>query len=284
MTLLAALLFHTTKMNPSKQRSKKVDKKLPTGKNLDKPIALTAKQFIETLNAHQSAEALKKNPRFFRDDTNPNPKFLGVRMKTIFDTAKTFAGLPLKEIEKLLESPYYEVRMGGVSIMDIKARNKRISDLERKELFDLYINRHDRIDNWDMVDRSAPHVVGGYLYDKPRDLLYKLAKSKNVWERRTAIVSTYFFIKNGEVADTFGIAKLLIDDQHDLIQKAVGSWIRHAGGRDKKQLKSFLDKYAHTMPRTMLSYAIEKLSKKEKDFYLEMNGKQGAKSNRKMAM
>jgi 3-methyladenine DNA glycosylase AlkD len=246
------------------------------GKNSNVPVKskidiLTAKEFIEKLSKFQSTAEAEKNQRYFRTDTNPKNKMLGVRMKIIFDTAKEFAQLPLREIEKLLDSPYYEVRMGGVSIMDFKARNKKITEEEKKKLFDLYIDRHDRIDNWDLVDRSAPYVVGGYLNDKPREILIKLAKSKNVWERRTSIVSTYYFIRQGDVTDTFRIAELLVKDEHDLIQKAVGSWIRHAGGQNKQQLKNFLDKHAASMPRTMLSYAVEKLSKKEKDFYLEKN-------------
>ena len=101
--------------------------------------------------------------------------------------------MPLDDVEKLLDNPFYEVRMGAVSIMDFQARQKRISDEHRKALFDFYIRRHDRINNWDLVDRAAPHVVGGCLADKPRDVLHQLAKSSNPWERRTAIVSTYFF-------------------------------------------------------------------------------------------
>src|SRR6185369_12379890 len=162
---------------------------------------------------------------------------------------------------------YYEVRLGGVSIMDFQARDKKATPEKKKALFDLYINRHDRINNWDLVDRSAPFVVGGYLFDKPRKILYKLAKSKNVWERRTAIVSTYFFIRQNDIDDTFKIAELLIDDKHDLINKAVGSWVREAGKRDKLKLLSFLDQYAAVMPRVTLRYAVEKLNPKQKEFY-----------------
>ena len=190
-------------------------------------------------------------------------------MKLIFDTAKEFRQIPLAEIEKLLKNSYYEVRMGAVSIMDFKARDKKITDAERKELYDLYIKHHDRIDNWDLVDRSAPYVVGGYLYDKPRDILYKLAGSKNVWERRTAIVSTYFFIRQGDVNDTFQIAELLLKDKHDLIHKAVGSWIREAGKRDQRALIKFLDRHSPSMPKEMLTYAIEKLDKRLKESYTQ---------------
>ena len=156
--------------------------------------------------------------------------------------------------------------------MDYKARDKKITDNERKTLYQLYINRHDRINNWDLVDRSAPYVVGGYLFDKSRTALYKLAKSKNTWERRTAIVSTWYFIRQNDIDDTFKIAALLIDDKEELVNKAVGSWVREAGKRDKQKLLNFLDEYAAIMPRTTLRYAIEKLDKKQKDHYLNFKG------------
>lgn len=228
---------------------------------------MTAKQFISTLTSYQSAEELKKNKRFYTEEGKD--KVLGVRMKTIFDTAKKFMAMPAGEIKKLFASPYYEVRMGAVSIMDFQARRKNITDEEKKILYKLYTGQHDRINNWDFVDRSAPHVVGGYLSDKSRTPLYKLAKSKNVWERRTAMVSTWYFIRQNDLDDTFAIAALLVSDKHEMIHKAVGSWIREAGKRDKKRLLEFLDKYAPVMPRTMLRYAIEKLDKKQKDFYMK---------------
>ena len=192
-------------------------------------------------------------------------------MASIFALAKKLVEMPIVEIEKLLQSDYYEARMGAVSIMDFQARNKKTTPTRKKELFDLYIKCHNRINNWDLVDRSAPYVVGGYLFDKPRNILYKLAKSKNVWERRTAIVSTYYFIRQKDLSDTFKIAELLINDQHDLVQKAVGSWVREAGKYDKLALIEFLDSFAPSMPATMLRYAIEKLDKKEKATYLKSN-------------
>jgi len=229
---------------------------------------LTSKQFLEKLTALKPEQA-GDNSKFFHDADKKN-KFLGVRMGSIFSLAKKFMQMPVDEIEKLLNSDFYEARMGAVSVMDFKARDKKVTDAEKKSLYELYINRHDRINNWDLVDRSAPHVVGGYLFDKSRMPLYKLAKSKNTWERRTAIVSTWYFIRQNDVYDTFKIAALLIDDKEELVNKAVGSWVREAGKRDKQQLLNFLDKYAATMPRTTLRYAIEKLDKKQKDFYLNL--------------
>lgn len=230
---------------------------------------MTSKQFLEELTALQSKKELENVQRFFRDEGKTS-KFLGVRMADIFALAKKYTHLPVADIEKLLKSKYYEARMGAVSIMDFQARDKKTSTERKKELYDLYMSRHDCIDNWDMVDRSAPYVVGGHLADKSRKILYKLAKSKNVWERRTAIVATYYFIRQDDVDDTYKIAALLIHDPHDLIQKAVGSWIREAGKRDKRKLLSFLDLYAATMPRTTLRYAVEKLDAKTKEHYLKI--------------
>jgi 3-methyladenine DNA glycosylase AlkD len=125
--------------------------------------------------------------------------------------------MPVDEIEKLLSSDFYEARMGAVSIMDYKARDKKITDDERKTLYQLYINRHDRINNWDLVDLGCLHMTGRYLFDKRRNILYKLAKSKNLWERRTAIVSTCYFIRQGDIADTFKISEILVNDKEDLV-------------------------------------------------------------------
>ena len=234
---------------------------------------INAKRFVERLKAHSSAEEAKKSLRYFKtgkDEYGEGDKFIGVRMGHVFALAKEFIDMPVNEIEKLLENPIHEARAGAVSIMDFQARSKKTSGSRRKELFDLYLRRHDRINNWDLVDRSAPYVVGGYLVDKPRDVLYKLARSKNVWERRTAIVSTYFFVRQGDVDDTFEIAELLLKDTHDLIHKATGGWLREAGKKDPQRLVSFLDKHAATMPRTALRYAIEHLDKKKRAHYLSM--------------
>ena len=232
---------------------------------------INAKRFVERLKAHRSPDELKKIQRYFKSgegEYSEGDKFMGVRMGQVFALAKEFIEMSPAEIEKLLESPLHEVRAGAVSIMDWQARNKKTPESRRKELFDLYLRRHDRINNWDLVDRSAPYVVGGYLFDKPRAVLYKLARSKNVWERRTAIVSTYYFVRAGDVADTFKIAEMLLTDDQDLIHKATGGWLREAGKKDPQKLKSFLDQHAATMPRTALRYAIERLDKRQRTHYL----------------
>ena len=228
-------------------------------------------QFEKALRKIASPAAVADVTRYFHPDPHSKSKdnkFLGVSIGKIFPIAKKHAGMSRAEIETLLESPYYEVRMGGAAIMDFQARVKGITPEQRKALYSLYLNRHDRINNWDLVDRAAPYVVGGYLIDKPRTPLTKLAKSKNPWERRTAIVSTYFFIRAGETDETFRIAELLVKDKHELVQKAVGSWIREAGKKDPARLLAFLNKHATTMPRTMLRYSVEKLSAAQRAKYL----------------
>ncbi len=230
---------------------------------------MTAAAFLDKLESFQNPSELKNVHRFFSYE-GVESKFFGIKMATIFKLAKEFIAMPLNEIEKLLDSDYYEARIGAVSIMDFQARSKKMTTEAKKELFELYLSKHDQINNWDMVDRAAPYVVGGYLFDKPRTILYTLAKSKKVWERRTAIVATYFFIRQDDLDDTFTIAEILINDKHDLINKAVGSWIREAGKRNKYQLLEFLDKYATTMPRVTLRYAIEKLNAADKKHYLKL--------------
>ncbi len=230
------------------------------------------KQFVAALSGLADPGAVAEVARFFRADPNAHAndnKILGVSFGRVFALAKQFVDLPLADIEQLLDSPYYEVRMGAVSIMDFKARAKRTSAEQRQALFELYLRRHDRINNWDLVDRAAPYVVGGFLSDKPRAVLFDLARSANPWERRTAIVSTYFFIRKGEVEDTFRIAELLVHDAHDLVQKAVGSWVREAGKKDQQRLLRFLKSYAAAMPRTMLRYAVEKLAPEVRAKYLK---------------
>lgn len=237
------------------------------------PITISAAQFIEQLEARRSPQHAKEYLQFFKTGEGQygaGDAFLGVGMGEIFALAKKFIDMPLDEIEQLLESPFHEARVGAVSIMDFQARSKKTSLSQRKALFDLYLRRHDRINNWDIVDRAAPYVVGGYLFDKPRDILYQLARSLNLWERRTAIVSTYYFIRQGEVADTFAIGELLLHDDHDLIHKAVGGWLREAGKKDRHQLLSFLDRHAATMPRVALRYAIEHLDQAQRKHYLDI--------------
>ena len=232
---------------------------------------LTAEKFIERLQALQSREELLKHKRFFKLDPDNQPDdnyFIGVRMGDIFQTSKDFLDMPVGEIEKLMESPIYEARTGALSIMGKAAGEKKVSPERLKELYDLYIRRHDRIDDWGLVDLGAYQVVGRYLEDKPRDILYELTRSDDWWRRRTAIVATAAFIKRGEVEDTYRISEMLLGDKEDLVHKGAGWMLRYAGDKDRAGLLSFLDKNAATMPRVMLRYSIEKLDKEQRQYYL----------------
>lgn len=234
---------------------------------------VTAKQFVQRLKAHSSPEEREKTLRYFKN--TDGDQFIGVRMGQVFANAKEFIDMTPDEIEKLLDSKIHEVRAGGCSIMDKQARLKKTTPERRKELYDLYLRRHDRINNWDLVDVCAIHVIGGYLFDKPRKVLYKLARSKNMWERRTAIVSTAYFIRQRDLDDTFKISELLLKDKEDLVHKATGWMLRFAGDKDRARLLSFLDEHAATMPRVALRYAIEKLDKKEREHYLSLKTRKG---------
>ncbi len=201
--------------------------------------------------------------KFFRGD-DPDTQIMGVQMPKVFPIAKAFTELSLTEIDRLLDDPRYEVRMAAVSVMDFQARKKRLPDDHRKALFDLYLRRHDRLNNWDFVDRAAPHVIGEYLLDKDRSLLDQMARSLNPHERRTAIVSTFAFIRRGDVADTFRIAAMLADDKDTYVQKALGSWTRDAGKKDQDALMAFLHEYKDRLPKPTMTIAAKHLSEEQR--------------------
>jgi 3-methyladenine DNA glycosylase AlkD len=235
---------------------------------------LDAEEFVKRLKALQSDDELKKIQRYFKFEIGKQPEddyFIGVRMGSIFALGKEFKEMPVGEIETLMESPIHEVRAGALSIMGQCAKDKKCSEKRLKELYALYIRRHDRINNWDLVDLAAYYVVGKYLADKPRDILYILARSKNMWERRSAIVaSAHFILKMKEVDDTFAIAEILVNDQEELVNKGTGWMLRAAGDVERPRLLEFLDKYAATMPRILLRYSIEKLDKGMREHYLKL--------------
>ncbi|MCI0706395.1 MAG: DNA alkylation repair protein [Ignavibacteriae bacterium] len=232
--------------------------------------ALAAKQFIEKLKKRATAAELKKYERYFPPEKRNGDVFIGVRMGHVFELAKEFIDMPPEEIEKLLESKIHEVRAGACSIMGKSGSSKKTPESRVNELYELYIRRHDRVNNWDLVDLAAHQVVGRYLADKPRKILYTLARSKNQWERRTAIISTAHFIWKKEVDDALKIAEILVRDKEEFVQKAVGWMLRFVGDKDRKQLVGFLDKHAAKMPRVMLRNSIEHFSKKEWEHYLSL--------------
>lgn len=195
--------------------------------------------------------------------------FLGIVVPRQREVAKKYKELNLTDLQKLLQNKTHEYRLTSlfILILKFKTTDKKL----KKEIYDFYLQNIENINNWDLVDLSAPNIVGGYLFDKERSILAKLAKSKSLWGKRISILSTYFFIKNNQFDDALKIAEILINDNHDLIHKAVGWMLREIGKRDQRKEEEFLQKHYQKMPRTMLRYAIEKFDEKKRKFYLSKN-------------
>ena len=190
--------------------------------------------------------------------------FLGVTVPEIRKISKKYSGLKLLEVVKLLHSKIHEERLAALLIMV----NKFQTGKEKELIYQTYLKNKKYINNWDLVDLSAEKIIGDYLYDKPKDILYKLTKSKSVWDRRIAIIATFNFIKNKRFEETFKIARMFLNDEHDLIQKAVGWMLREVGKRDLKTEEDFLNKNYKKMTRTTLRYAIERFPEKKRKQYL----------------
>lgn len=183
-------------------------------------------------------------------------EFLGIRVPVLRRLVRKYEALSLGDIEKLLDSRWHEERIAGLLIL--VRRHERGDEAEREAIYALYFRKLDRVNNWDLVDCSAPYIAGAHLRDRDRGPLYRLAKSQSLWERRIAMIATQHYIRQGDFRDALAIAALLLDDKHDLIHKAAGWMLREIGNRDRAAEERFLRKHAARMPRTMLRYAIEK--------------------------
>ncbi len=192
--------------------------------------------------------------------------FLGIKMPIQREVVKKYVELSFKDVEKLLNSKIHEHRM--VALLILVAKYEQGDDKVKASVYKRYLKNIKYINNWDLVDVTTPNIVGRYLQDKPRDALYKLSSSKNLWSRRISIIATFSFIRVGDFKDTIKISKILLNDRHDLIHKATGWMLREMGKRDERELEKFLNKYFRQMPRTMLRYAIERLSDKKRKHYL----------------
>lgn len=200
--------------------------------------------------------------------------FLGVMVPNQRKVAKEFfQKINLKEIQELLNSKFHEERLTALIMLVYKYKNKQTTEKEREEIYNLYLRNTKNINNWDLVDLTAPNIVGENLLKHPekKKILYKLAKSNHLWEKRIAILSTFTFIREEKFEDSIKISEILLKDKHDLIHKAVGWMLREIGKRDKKELEKFLIKYHKIMPRTMLRYSLEKFKKEERDLFLYGN-------------
>lgn len=186
-------------------------------------------------------------------------RFIGLTVPAIRRIAHRYIHLPLTDVAKLLASPIHEHRFAALEILVAQYEREK-----SKAIFDFYLKHTRFVNNWDLVDTSAPYIVGQHLLTRPRKVLYRLAKSRTLWERRIAIVSTMMFIRAGELEDTFAIAKLLMGDEHDLIHKAVGWMLREAGKQSKPDLLRFLKANYAALPRTTLRYAIERFPAAER--------------------
>ncbi len=193
--------------------------------------------------------------------------FLGLTVPEQRKIAKKFYHLSLADIQKLLASKIHEERFTALVILSHQFQHT--NEQTKKQIYTFYLNNAKRINNWDLVDTSAPRIVGMYLLNKPRAILYKLAHSSNLWERRISIIATLALIQNGEYEDTLKITQILLSDTHDLIHKACGWMLREVGKKSVPTLKKFLNHHAHHMPRTMLRYSIEKFSKSKRQQYLK---------------
>ena len=196
-------------------------------------------------------------------------RFLGLTVPQVTAVAKQHLAMPVAELEDLLEDERHEVRLLALKIMASQCAAARTSSERRRELLDLYLRRTDRVNGWDLVDASAPDVLGrAVLAGLPTEVLYRLAASDMLWERRIAIVATFRLIRAGSLDHTFALAALLEGDSHDLIHKAVGWMLREAGKQDEPRLLAFLDEHAATMPRTALRYSLERLEPSVRAHYM----------------
>lgn len=230
------------------------------------------------LHALASPEMAASSARFFK--TGPGQygegdTFIGVRLPTLRKLAREFRHLPLAEVEVLLHSPIHEERLLALLVLVLGVGKG--DDGHRKAVYDFYLGNTQHVNNWDLVDSSAPAIVGGYLRDKPRTPLVRLARSASLWERRIAVVATQHFIRLDDFDDTLAISRLLLADKEDLIHKATGWMLREVGDRDEAALAAFLDEHVAVMPRTMLRYAIEHFPPETRRGYLEVGRPKNAK-------
>ena len=228
---------------------------------------LTLLGLKKELKAKARPKKAKILQRFFK--TGPGEYgegdiFLGIVVSDIRGAAKKYSSLKIEEAARLLHSKIHEERLTALLIMV----NKFQAGEDKEKIYNLYFKNTKYINNWDLVDLSADKIIGAYLSGKPKSILYKLARSESIWERRISIMATFNFIKNNKFKETLKIAKILLNDEHDLIHKAVGWMLREIGKRDLKAEERFLKKYYKKMPRIMLRYAIERFTEKKRKQYL----------------
>ena len=235
------------------------------GETSARVIASQLRSLANPEDARQQARYFKTGPGEYGE----GDQFLGIRIPVLRQLARQYDALPLEKCIQLLQSPIHEQRMLALLIMI--RQYPRADEVVQKRLYQAYLKQTEHINNWDLVDVSAPRIVGQWLYTHPKDraLLGKLAASPILWRRRIAVIATLYFIQQGQFSPTLRLARALLDDRHDLIHKAVGWMLREVGKRELAAERDFLDRYAARMPRTMLRYAIEKFPARLRQDYLQ---------------
>lgn len=227
----------------------------------------TPEEFVAVLQACRSPAELPT----IRQRLSPGEAAIGIRMRDLFNAARSAMDIPVESVERLFASPLYEVRMGALCILDFRAKDPRTDEAERRQLYELYLGHHDRITTWDMVDRAAPSVVGGHLLERSVAPLYDLAVAAEPLRRRTAITAPLAFVRWGDethFGEVLALAGMLADDPDPLVHKAVGIALKHAGARDREAVTAFLDQHAGVLPRVALRAAVEKLDPAQRARFL----------------
>lgn len=215
----------------------------------------------------EKAELLKRYFKTGKGEYGEGDVFIGISVPENRKIAIKYSGLPLQAVEQLLLSKIHEERFVALEILVYKY--DKGDERARQEIYDFYMKNLSGINNWDLVDTSAPYIVGRHLFNRKRDILYGLAKSDTLWKRRIAIISSYYFIKKNDFHDALKISEMLLRDKHDLIHKAVGWMLREIGNKNRDVEEKFLRKHYKSMPRTMLRYAIEKFPENTRKAYLK---------------
>jgi 3-methyladenine DNA glycosylase AlkD len=241
-----------------------------TGRRKPVSPAPTVAAIKAKLRAAADARVAESSRRFFKSEPGGygyGDRFLGIRVPALRRAAREFHAAPLSVAFALLRSPFHEERLAALFML--VERFERGTQAEQQRIYERYLEHvPKRVNNWDLVDSSAPCIAGAYLSQRPRGVLYELARSPNIWCRRVAIMATFWFLRHGQFDDTLALAELLLDDREDLIHKAVGWMLREVGNRDRAAAEAFVRRHASRMPRTMLRYAIEKYPERARRAHL----------------
>lgn len=230
---------------------------------------MNLKELKKTIRANANKDHAKTMQWFFKTgkgEYGEGDKFVGIKVAVQRKIAKQFSKLNLEDLQILLNSKIHEERL--ISLLILVAKYEKSDEKERENIFAFYTKNSKKINNWDLVDLSSPKIIGAHLLNRDKKILYRYAHSKNLWQKRISIISTYSFIKNRDFKTTLEICDILLNDDHDLIHKAVGWMLREVGKQDINTLEKFLKTRYSKMPRTMLRYSIEKFPEKKRKKYL----------------